>query len=69
MNIDSIRIGKYTVTNYAGRNHTLFNNDTGDVYNILPSEYAWLMENKSLETCNILNDFYERSQLKVFKDV
>lgn len=68
MNIDTIRIGKYTLTSYSNRNFTLFNNETGDVFNILPSEYRWLMDNKSLAHCNVVHDIYERSQLNVFKN-
>lgn len=61
MNIDTYKIGRYTITSYSGRSHTLYNDVTGEVYNILPSEYKWLKDNMSLETCNVINDVYERS--------
>jgi hypothetical protein len=51
MNVDTIKIGDYVLTSYSGRLHTLFNTETGDVRNILPSEYSWVKDNKSVECC------------------
>jgi hypothetical protein len=58
MNIDTLKIGHYVLTTYAGRKHTLYNEYTGDVYNILPSEYAWMQDNRSVETCRLVEDGY-----------
>lgn len=66
MNIDTIKIGHFTLTNYSSRQYTMYNERTGEVYNILPSEYKWLRDNCSLETCNIVNDLYERTRVDAF---
>lgn len=49
MNIDTMTIGGWVITSYSGRKHTIYNDQTGEVFNILPSEYAWIRDNKSLE--------------------
>ena len=60
MNVNTLNISHYRLTDTSGRRFDLFNRDTNEVYSITGEEHGYIVDHTSVEACDVVCDRHRR---------